>query len=237
MTTQFERTELLTGKEGTEKLAKARVAVFGVGGVGGYAVEVLARSGVGSISLFDHDTICLTNLNRQIIATHSTLGMYKVDAAMARILDINPLAQVKANKMFYSMDTAGEIDLASFDYIIDAIDTVSSKIQLIAEAKALGTPIISSMGAGNKMCPSGFLVDDIYKTSVCPLAKVIRKQLKEKGIDSLNVVYSKEMPIKPYRDEGETQRKGSTVPGSNAFVPPAAGLVIGGWVVKDLLGM
>lgn len=237
MTTQFERTELLIGKEGTEKLAQARVAVFGVGGVGGYAVEVLARSGVGSISLFDHDTVCLTNLNRQIIATHSTIGMYKVDVAKARILDINPLAKVKANKVFYSVDTAGDIDLAAYDYIIDAIDTVSSKVQLIVEAKAIWTPIISSMGAGNKMNPWGFLIDDIYNTSVCPLAKVMRKQLKEKGVESLNVVYSKEVPIKSHYQKWEEQGEKRPVPGSNAFVPPAAGLVIGGFVVKDLLGM
>ncbi|GAB1477304.1 tRNA threonylcarbamoyladenosine dehydratase [Bacillota bacterium] len=233
MSSQFERTELLIGKEGFAKLTKARIAVFGVGGVGGYAVEALARSGVGFIDLFDNDVICLSNLNRQIIASHKTIGRYKVDVSRERILDINPKAVVGACRVFYSGENSNDINLSIYDYVIDAIDTVSSKIELIMKAKEAKVPIISSMGAGNKMDPSAFLVDDIYNTSVCPLAKVLRKELKNRGVESLKVVYSKETPIKPVRVDSEGL--GRPVPGSNAFVPPAAGLVIAGKVIKDLI--
>lgn len=235
MSTQFERTELLIGKEGLERLAGARVAVFGIGGVGGYTVEALARSGVGSIDLYDHDIICLSNLNRQIIATHKTIGRYKVDVAGERIKEINPQATVGAYRLFYSADNADVVDLSVYNYIVDAIDTVSSKIQLIVRAKSSNVPIISSMGAGNKMDPSAFVVDDIYNTSVCPLAKAMRKQLREQGVKSLKVVYSREAPIKVATEE--KRESGRPVPGSNAFVPPAAGLVIAGEVVRYLIGI
>lgn len=233
MSSQFERTELLIGKEGIAKLTEARIVVFGIGGVGGYAVEALARSGVGFIDLFDSDVICLSNLNRQIIATHKTIGRYKVDVCKERILDINPQAVVNACRVFYSQENSNDIDLSVYDYVIDAIDTVSSKIELIIKAKEAKVPVISSMGAGNKMNPSAFLVDDIYKTSVCPLAKVMRKELKDRGVENLKVVYSKEPPIKPGR-VNDTE-SGRPVPGSNAFVPPAAGLVIASEVIKDLI--
>ncbi len=233
MSSQFERTELLIGKEGVAKLAKARIAVFGIGGVGGYAVEALARSGVGSIALFDSDAICLSNLNRQIIATHKTIGRYKVDVSKERILDINPQAVVEACRIFYSHENSNDIDLSVYDYVIDAIDTVSSKVELILKAKEAKVPIISSMGAGNKMDPSAFLVDDIYKTSVCPLAKVMRKELKDRGVENLKVIYSKEPPIKHGGED--TAGSARPVPGSNAFVPPAAGLVIASEVIKDII--
>ncbi|HZK02381.1 MAG TPA: tRNA threonylcarbamoyladenosine dehydratase [Anaerovoracaceae bacterium] len=232
MSSQFERTELLIGAEGTAKLAKSRIAVFGIGGVGGYVVEALARSGVGYFDLFDGDVISLTNLNRQIIATHKTLGKYKVDAAKERIADINPNAEVRAHKVFYTVENAREVDLTFYDYIIDAIDTVSSKIELIVRAKAAGKPIISSMGAGNKMDPTVFMIDDIYNTSVCPLAKVMRRELRKRNIKNLKVVYSKEMPLTTISVQ---QESGNRVPGSNAFVPPAAGLVIASEVFRDLI--
>lgn len=234
MISQFERTELLIGKAGLDRLEKARVAVFGIGGVGGYALEALIRSGVGAVDLYDDDTVSLSNINRQIIASHKTIGRYKVDVAKERALEINPLALVEAHRVFYSGENAHNYDFSIYDYIIDAIDTVSSKIELIIRGKAANVPIISSMGAGNKMDPTKFIVDDIYKTSVCPLAKVMRKELKERGVDSLKVVYSKEQPIKPplVRDEGT----GRIIPGSNAFVPPACGLAIAGAVIKDLIG-
>ncbi len=236
MATQFARTELLIGKEGVERLAKARVAVFGVGGVGGFAIEALARGGVGALDFFDHDIICLSNLNRQIIATHKTIGQYKVDVAKERVLDINPDAVVNAHRLFYSPASAHEVDFSVYDYIIDAIDTVTGKIELVLQAKAAGIPIICSMGAGNKMDPSAFLVSDIYSTSVCPLAKVMRKELRERGVDSLKVVYSKEAPRKLRGDvimEEKTSKR--HVPGSNSFVPPAAGLVLAGEVIRDLI--
>ncbi len=237
MSNQFVRTELLIGKEGLARLAKARVAVFGVGGVGGFVIEALARSGVGALDIFDHDIIALSNLNRQIIATHKTIGQYKVDVAKERIMDINPDAVVNAYRLFYSPEAAHEVDLTVYDYIVDAIDTVTAKIELVLQAKAAGVPIICSMGAGNKMDPSRFVVDDIYNTSVCPLAKVLRKELRERGVDSLKVVYSKEAPLKPREDvvmEEATSKR--HVPGSNSFVPPAAGLVIAGAVIRDLIG-
>ena len=198
---QFSRTELLIGKEGIEKLANSRVAIFGIGGVGGYTVEALARSGVGEFDLIDDDRICLTNINRQILATRSTVGKYKVDVAMERILDINPRAQVHVYKTFYMPDTADQFDFSAYDYVVDAIDTVTGKLQLVEQAYRTGTKIISSMGAGNKMDASAFQVADISKTSVCPLAKVMRRELKKRGIKKLKVVYSTEPPIEPKETE------------------------------------
>lgn len=249
MQEQFSRTVRLIGEEALERLQKSRVAVFGVGGVGGYAVEALARSGVGTLDLIDSDTICLSNLNRQIIATHKTLGMYKVDAARERVLEINPQAEVNVYKLFYLPETAGEFDFHSYDYIVDAIDTVTGKLQLAEEAVRCNTPIISSMGAGNKLDAAAFEVADISETSVCPLAKVMRRELKKRGIEHLKVVYSKEKPLVPREDvleqmekkednaEGtsgaEASRKRQT-PGSMAFVPSAVGLIMAGEIVKDL---
>lgn len=228
MTDQFSRTELLIGAEGIEKLKKSRVAVFGIGGVGGYVVEALARSGVGTLDLVDNDRVCLTNLNRQIIATHSTIGEYKVDVAKRRVLDINPAAVVNTYKTFFMPETASDFDFDVYDYVVDAIDTVTGKIQLVMQADAAQTPIISCMGAGNKMNPTAFKVTDIYKTSVCPLAKVMRRELKNRGIKKLKVVYSEEVPIVPH---DKTVR----IPGSNAFVPSAAGLIMAGEVINDIL--
>ncbi len=251
MLNQFSRTELLLGKEAMDKLSKSRVAVFGVGGVGGFTVEALARSGVGTIDLIDDDKVCLTNLNRQIIATRSTIGKYKVDVAKERILDINPNAVVHTYKMFYMPDTADQFDFTAFDYVVDAIDTVTGKIELVMQANKAKTPIISSMGAGNKLNPAMFEVADIYKTSVCPLARVMRTELKKRKIPSLKVVYSKEQPITPVDDMAIncktncvcppgtarkcTQRR--AVPGSTAFVPSVAGLIIAGEIIKDLTGV
>ena len=249
MLTQFSRTELLFGKEAMERLASARVAVFGIGGVGGYTVEALARSGVGTLDLIDDDKVCLTNLNRQLHATHKTIGQYKVDVAAERIAEINPQAVVNTYKTFFLPETADQFDFSAYDYVVDAIDTVKGKIALVENAQRAGTPIICSMGAGNKMDPTAFEVADIYKTSVCPLAKVMRYELKRRGIRKLKVVYSKEPPIKPMEDMANscrthcicppgtarkcTQRR--QVPGSNAFVPSVVGLIIAGEVVKDLI--
>lgn len=232
-----------------ERLANARVAIFGIGGVGGYAVEALVRSGVGTLDLIDDDKVCLTNINRQIFATRKTVGRYKVDVAKERIMDINPDAQVNIYKTFYLPDTAEQFDFSQYDYVVDAIDTVSGKLQLVEQAEQSGTPIISSMGAGNKMDPTAFQVTDIYKTSVCPLAKVMRRELKKRGIDHLKVVYSQEKPLTPIDDTAisckencicppGTERKCTQrrqVPGSNAFVPSVVGLIIAGEVVKDLI--
>lgn len=237
MLDQFSRTELLLGREGMERLARAHVAVFGLGGVGGYAVEALARSGVGTLDLTDSDQLSLTNLNRQILATRRTLGQYKADAARKRVLEINPAAAVNARRVFYGPDTAEAFDFAQYDYVVDAIDTVTGKLALIQAAQAAGTRIISCMGAGNKLDPSAFRVADIYETSVCPLARVMRKELKRRGVRHLKVVYSQEAPRNPegilYQEslEGETRRQ---VPGSCAFVPAAAGLILAGEVVRDL---
>lgn len=232
----FSRTQLLLGKDGIEKLNNAHVAVFGVGGVGGYVVEALVRSGVGKIDIFDNDTVSLTNLNRQIIATHDTIGRYKVDVMKERALSINPDIEVNAYNCFYMPENADEYDLAKYSYIVDAIDTVTAKIELIVRADRAGVPIISSMGAGNKLDPSRFEVEDIYKTSVCPLARTMRRELKQRGIKKLKVVYSKEEPIKPVdlsnAEEAPTGRR--AVPGSIAFVPAAAGLVAAGEVIRDL---
>jgi tRNA A37 threonylcarbamoyladenosine dehydratase len=249
MLNQFSRTELLVGSEGMEKLKNARVTIFGIGGVGGYTVEALARSGVGTLDLIDDDKICLTNLNRQILATRSTVGKYKVDVARDRILDINPNANVNIYKTFYVPDTADQFDFTQYDYVVDAIDTVTGKIELIMQADRTNTPIISSMGAGNKMDASAFKVADIYKTNVCPLAKVMRRELKKRGIKKLKVVYSEEKPMTPIDDMAIscrthcicppgtarkcTQRR--QVPGSNAFVPSVVGLIIAGEVINDIL--
>lgn len=231
-----------------EKLSRCRVAVFGIGGVGGYTVEALARSGIGALDLIDDDKICLTNLNRQLHATRKTVGMYKVDVAAQRIAEINPDAQVRTYKTFFMPDTAEQFDFTQYDYVVDAIDTVTGKVALVEAANAARTPIISSMGAGNKLDPTAFEVADIYQTSVCPLAKVMRKELRDRGIPALKVVYSKEPAMKPIEDMSIscrahcicppgtarkcTQRR--QVPGSNAFVPSVAGLIIAGEVVKDL---
>lgn len=248
MLNQFSRTELLLGKDGIEKLASSRVAVFGIGGVGGYTVEALARSGVGTFDLIDDDKICITNINRQIYALRSTIGKYKVDVAKDRILDINPNAVVNTYKTFYTPETADEFDFSQYDYVVDAIDTVVGKLKIVEKAKEAKVPVISSMGAGNKMNPAMFEVTDIFKTSVCPLAKVMRQELKKRKIRKLKVVYSKEIPIKPNGDieisckkhcvcPPGTVRKCTArrqIPGSNAFVPSVVGLIIAGEVVKDL---
>lgn len=234
MPNQFSRTELLLGEEAVEKLSKSRVAVFGVGGVGGYTVEALVRSGIGSIDIIDNDTVSLTNLNRQIIALHSTVGKYKVDVLSDRIKDINPNCNVKAYKAFYTPETAGEFDFSNYDYVVDAIDTVKGKIELALQAKASDTPIISSMGAGNKLDATAFEVADISKTSVCPLARVMRYELRKRGINHLKVVYSKEPPITP-NESDETASGRRQIPGSTAFVPSVAGLIIAGEVIKDLI--
>ena len=233
---QFARTELLLGKEGVKKLQDCRVAVFGVGGVGGYAVEALARSGVGTIDIIDNDDISITKINRQIIATHSTVGRNKVDVAAERIHDINPQCRVFAHKVFYLPETADQFDFREYDYVIDAIDTVAGKIQIIEAAKAADVPVISAMGAGNKLDPSAFKVADISRTSVCPLAKVMRRELRRRGISHVKVVYSEEETIKPEYDEDAEIKGigGRPAPGSIAFVPSTAGLVLAGEVIKDL---
>lgn len=237
MLNQFSRTELLLGREGMERLARARVAVFGLGGVGGYAVEALARSGVGALDLIDSDQVGLTNLNRQILAAHRTLGQFKVDAARDRVLEISPETAVNAWKVFYGPNTAEQFDFAQYDYVIDAIDTVTGKLALIQQAQAAGTRIISCMGTGNKLDPTAFQVSDIYETSICPLARVMRKELKKRGVRRLKVVYSQEVPMALegalYQEslEGEVRRQ---VPGSIAFVPSVAGLILAGEVIKDI---
>ncbi len=230
-------------------LLRAHVAVFGVGGVGGYAVEALARSGVGALDLIDSDVICPSNLNRQIIATTGNIGEYKVDAARQRVLEINPGCKVKTYRTFFTPATADEFDFGQYDYVIDAIDTVTGKIELAVRAKNAGVPLISSMGAGNKMDPTAFEVADVYKTSVCPLARVMRRELKKRGVESLKVVYSKEPPLTPDAGASSSAQAGESpdtaaekgtrrrqVPGSNAFVPSVVGLIIAGEVVKDLIG-
>lgn len=230
MAQEFSRTELLFGKKAMTRLQKARVAVFGIGGVGGHVVEALARSGVGSLALIDKDTVDVTNINRQMVALHSTLGREKTDVMKERILDINPSCEVQTYSCFYLPETKDEFDFHEFDYIVDAVDTVTAKIQLVLEAKRCDTPIISSMGAGNKLDPTAFEISDIYKTSVCPLAKVMRRELKKRGVQKLKVVYSKEVAIRPSFTEGE-----EVVPGSNAFVPSVAGLILASEVIKDLV--
>lgn len=234
MKEQFERTALLLGEDAIEKLAAARVAVFGIGGVGGYVAEALARSGVGSFVLTDNDTVSVSNLNRQIIALHSTVGRYKTDVMKERILDINPEAQVKVRQCFFLPENADSFDFTQYSYVVDAVDTVTAKLEIIMRAKAAGVPVISSMGAGNKLDATGFRAADIYETRVCPLARVMRRELKKRGVESLKVVYSEEEPVKPVAEiSGEGKRM---LPGSVAFVPSAAGLVLAAEVIKDLLG-
>lgn len=232
----FARTEALLGKEAMDRLKESRVAVFGIGGVGGYVCEALARSGVGALDLIDRDKVCLTNLNRQIIATRQTLGQYKVEAMKARIHDINPEAVVRAYPCFFLPENAEEFPFEEYDYVVDAVDTVTAKLALVMRAKDKKVPIISSMGAGNKLDADRFKVADIYETKVCPLAKVMRRELKKRGIEKLKVVYSDEMPVQPRK--ADTQREGrerAGAPGSTAFVPSVVGLIIAGEVVKDLL--
>lgn len=240
MDKRLERTELLLGSKNIEKLKRARVAVFGVGGVGGYVVEALARCGIGTLDLIDNDEVAESNLNRQIIATVSTIGRPKVEVARDRILDINPDCRVNIHQVFFLPETADDFDFSQYDYVVDAIDTVTGKLMLVERAKAAGTPIICSMGAGNKLDPTAFQVADIYRTKVCPLAKVMRRELKKRGIDSLKVVYSEEKPLVPGgmgSGNGELSAPPPgrrQTPGSVSFVPSVAGLIIAGEVVKDL---
>lgn len=249
MLTQFSRTELLFGKEAMEKLAHSRVAVFGIGGVGGYVCEALVRSGVGAFDLIDDDKVCLTNLNRQIIATRSTIGKYKTDVMMERMKDINPDVEVQVHKCFFLPENADSFPFADYDYVVDAVDTVTAKISLVMKAQEAGVPIISSMGAGNKLDASQFKVADIYKTKVCPLAKVMRRELKKRRVRKLKVVYSEELPKRPIEDMSISCRTNCIcppgaahkcterrdIPGSVAYVPSVAGLIIAGEVVKDLI--
>lgn len=228
----FSRTEALLGPEAMARLKQARVAVFGIGGVGGYAVEALARSGIGTLDLIDSDTVSRSNINRQIIALQSTVGMAKVDAAAARIRDINPEATVNTWPVFYLPETAAQFDFSQYDYVIDAVDTVAAKLSLAEAAREAGVPIISAMGAGNKLDPTAFQVADIEKTSVCPLARVMRRELKKRGIRHLKVVYSQEEPLSP----ALPPENGRRVPGSIAFVPPVVGFILAGEVIRDLAG-
>lgn len=242
---QFSRTELLLGKEAMERLAGCRVAVFGIGGVGGYVCEALARSGVGAFDLIDNDTVCLSNLNRQIIATQKTIGRYKTDVMKERILDINPQAKVNTYQCFFLPENASDFPFEQYDYVVDAIDTVTAKIELVLQCQKLGIPIMSSMGAGNKLDPTRFRVADIYKTTMDPLAKVMRKELKARGVKKLKVVYSDEEPIVPLENpnnDGKSEEcvapepvTRRSIPGSTAFVPSVAGLIIAGEVIKDLI--
>ena len=251
MLNQFSRTQLLLGQDAMDLLSQSRVAVFGIGGVGGYAVEALARSGVGAFDLIDDDKICLTNLNRQIIATRKTVAKYKVDVMKERILEINPEAKVTVHKRFYLPETAGDFDFSQYSYVLDAVDTVTAKIDIVMRAQESGVPVISCMGAGNKLDASLFRVADIYKTSMCPLAKVMRRELKKRRVKHLKVVYSTEKPKRPLEDMSiscrancicppGTQHKCTDrrdIPGSVAFVPPVAGLMMAGEVIKDLTGV
>ena len=232
---QFFRTQMLLGTEALERLQKARVAVFGIGGVGGYTVEALARSGIGQLDLIDSDTVSISNINRQILATHSTVGMPKVEAARQRILDINPDCIVRTYQIFYTSETADQFDFSRYDYIVDAIDTVTGKLQLVQRATEAGTPIICCMGTGNKLDASAFAVSDISKTSMCPLARIMRKELGKRGIKHLKVVYSQEEALSPTGWEEEAAALGKRqIPGSVAFVPGAAGLILAGEVIKDI---
>ena len=248
MLNQFSRTQLLLGKDNMDRLAEAKVAIFGIGGVGGYVAEALARSGVGSFVLVDDDKVCLTNLNRQIIATRKTVGKYKAEVMRDRILEINPDAEVEVRKCFYLPENADEFDFNEYSYVVDAVDTVTAKLEIIMRAKECGVPVISSMGAGNKLDPTKFQVADIYKTSMCPLAKVMRRELKKRGVKKLKVVYSTEKPTRPLDDMSVSCRTNCIcppgaahqcterrdIPGSVAFVPSVVGLIIAGEVVKDL---
>lgn len=248
MLNQFSRTQLLLGKEAIDRLQNAHVAVFGIGGVGGYVVEALVRSGVGTFDLIDDDKVCLTNLNRQIIATRETVGKYKAEVMKDRILSINPKAVVTIHKCFYLPETADQFDFSQYDYVVDAVDTVTAKLEIIMQAKRVGVPVISCMGAGNKLNPAMFEVADIYKTSMCPLAKVMRRELKKRGVKKLKVVYSKEKAIRPIEDMSISCRnhcicppgakhkctERRDIPGSVAYVPAVAGLILAGEVVNDL---
>ena len=229
---QFSRTELLLGEKSVEKLAKKRIAVFGVGGVGGFVCEGLVRAGIGEIDIIDKDTVAVSNLNRQLIALHSTVGQNKVDVLEKRLKDINPKLILRKYKCFFLPETSDNFDFKQYNYVVDAIDTVTGKIELVLKAEEAGVPIISAMGAGNKLDPTAFQVADIYKTSVCPLARVMRRELKKREIEKLKVVYSKEEPVKPVFAEGE-----ETVPGSVSFVPSVMGLIIAGEIVKELLSL
>ncbi len=261
MSDRFSRTELLLGKKAMEILAGARVAVFGTGGVGSYAAEALARSGVGAMDLTDSDIVCESNINRQIIATEKTLGRYKVDVMKERILEINPEADVRIHRCFFLPETQEEFDFSRYSYVVDAVDTVTAKIELVLSARAAGVPVISCMGAGNKLDPMGFRVADLYETSVCPLAKVMRRELRKRGVERLKVVYSTETPVRPAKVPGQIREQGDLkeqapwgaaenaaddagrerresrggVPGSCAFVPAVAGLILAGEVIKDLI--
>ena len=251
MLNQFSRTELLIGKEALERLSKAHVAVFGIGAVGGYVVEALVRSGIGAYDLIDDDKVCLTNLNRQIIATRDTIGRHKVEVMRERILSINSDAEVTTHRCFYLPENARDFDFSSYDYVVDAVDTVTAKLEIVMRAKESNIPVISCMGVGNKLNPTQLEIADIYKTSVCPLAKVMRRELRKRGVDKLKVLYSKEEPITPLDDSEDTCREhcvcppGTTrkctqrraIPGSISFVPSAAGLIIASEVVKDLAGI
>lgn len=251
MLDQFSRSRLLLGGEAMERLSNARVAIFGIGGVGGYVCEALARSGVGGFDLIDDDKVCLTNLNRQIIATRDTVGKEKVEVMKERILSINPEARVTTCSCFFLPENAGEFPFDTYDYVVDAVDTVSAKIEIVLQAKKHNVPVISSMGAGNKLDPAAFKVADLYETKVCPLARVMRRELKKRGVESLKVVYSEEKPVQQVNQEEEgcrsncicppgtkrTCTKRRAIPGSVAFVPSVAGLIIGGEVVKDLAGI
>ena len=251
MLNQFSRTQLLYGEEAMQRLSSLRVAVFGIGGVGGYTVEALARSGIGALDLIDDDKVCLTNINRQILATRKTVGKYKVDVAAERVHEINPDCEVRTYKTFFLPDTQDMFDFTDYDYVVDAIDTVTGKLAIIEKAKTAKTPVISSMGAGNKINASMFEVADIYQTSICPLSKVMRRECKKRGIESLKVVYSKEKPIRPLEDMSISCRKhcicppGTVrkcterrdIPGSTAFVPSVVGLIIAGEVINDLAGV
>ena len=251
MLNQFSRTQLLLGGDAMKKLSESRVAVFGVGGVGGYACEALVRSGVGHFDLIDDDKVCLTNLNRQIIATRKTVGKYKTDVMKERMLEINPEVDVTIHKCFFLPENADEFPFSEYDYVIDAVDTVTAKLELVMKCRELNVPIISSMGAGNKLDASAFRVADIYKTKMCPLAKVMRRELKKRGVKKLKVVYSEEKPTRPIEDMSVSCRincicppgaahkctERRDIPGSVAFVPSVAGLIIAGEVVKDLTGV
>ena len=247
---RFSRTELLLGRDSIQRLSEKRVAVFGIGGVGGYTVEALARSGVGALDLIDDDRVCLTNINRQIIATRKTVGQYKVDVAKERVCEINPACEVRTYKTFFMPDTKEQFDFSQYDYVVDAIDTVTGKKEIILCAKAAGVPVISSMGAGNKVDPTAFRVADIFSTSVDPLARVMRNVCRKNGIDRLKVVYSEEQPLRPVEDLSASCRthcicppgtarkctKRRDIPGSTAFVQSVVGLIIAGEVIKDLVG-
>lgn len=233
MITQFARTELLLGEAAVEKLQHSRVAVFGVGGVGGYVAEALARAGIGALDLIDNDTVSLSNINRQIIALHSTIGQPKVEVAAKRLLDINPKLKIVSHKCFYLPETREQFDFTQYDYVADAIDTVAGKIALAEQANAAGTPIISAMGAGNKLDATAFKVADISKTAVCPLAKVMRKELRQRGINHLKVVYSEEPPLTPHPSAEKSGKR--QTPGSVSFVPSVVGLIMAGEIIKDLV--